>query len=204
MKNLFLAFFLFICTANIKAQNYIDWSKIGRDFNGAIQESVQQQEMRKAELDKITNDNIANLSSRYINTDHEIVSKLFEAFKSSAIEELRNYNYYLKSGQLNPLDFNLINSNCVNQFDAAVGSLNSLNYRLNQINRYSESYRNVNNAIFSYLNNSDIKFNTVYQKSGRYNIALSQSYLISIRESYGQVSNPSIQSFFSKINSLII
>jgi hypothetical protein len=181
----------------------VDWSKVSRDMNGAIQDANRQREARKIELDRISNDNIINVSSRNIMTSHTVVESLLGAFKSATINELQNYNYQLKNGMINPDEFSQINFNCVNQFNYAIDYLNSLNYKLNLIDRSSASYSNSISSISEYLSRSGVLFNTTYQNVRRYKMVTNQSYLIQTQNISGIQESVSMTQFFTNLKTLI-
>jgi hypothetical protein len=176
----------------------IDWGRVGRNMNGAINEANQNREARKAELDRNTLDNINFVQGKNIVTTHEAVDYLSKTFQYLVVNELRNYNAMLKNGQIDPADFSSINYNCVTQYNYAIDYCNSINYKLNLMNPNSDAYKNAYNSIVNYLRISEIKFNTTFQDNKRYKRVISQSFFITVNDISGTFGSPSLDWFVYK------
>jgi hypothetical protein len=181
----------------------VDWNRIGRNMNGAINEANQNREARKAELDRNTSESINSVSSNNVLSSHEVVTYLNQVFQSATIAELQNYNYMLKNGQIDPVDFSSINYKCVSEYNFAMDYCNSVNYKLDQLNPNSEQYKNACNSIFSYIRNSEIRFNTTFQDNRRYKRVISQSFFITARDNSGNLENLTVVWFMINLKGLI-
>jgi hypothetical protein len=181
----------------------VDWNRVGRNMNGAINEANQNREARKAELDRNTSESINSVSSNNVSSSHEVVTYLNQVFQSATIAELQNYNYMLKNGQIDPADFSSINYNCVAQYKYALDYCNSINYKLNLMNPNSDAYKNAYNSIVDYLRKSDIKFNTTFQDNRRYKRVTGQSFFVTVNDGNGLIDNPSLDWFVYNIKGFI-
>lgn len=181
----------------------VDWNRVGRNMNGAINEANQNREARKAELDRNTSESINSVSSNNVLSSHEVVTYLNQVFQSVTIAELQNYNYMLKNGQIDPADFSSINYNCVTQYKYAIDYCNSINYKLNLMNPNSDAYKIAYNSIVDYLRKSDIKFNTTFQDNRRYKKVTGQSFFVTVNDGNGLIDHPSLDWFIYNIKGFI-
>ena len=181
----------------------VDWNRVGRNANGAIDQANQNREARKAELDRNTVDNINLVRGKNVVTNHEVVDYLSKTFQYLVVNELQNYNAMLKNGLIDPDNLSTINSNCVTQYNYAIDYCNSLNYKLNLLDPNSQTYNNVYNSISAYLRNSEIKFNTTFQDTRKYKRIISQSFFITVKDDSGIEETPSLDWFIYNIKGLI-
>lgn len=181
----------------------VDWNRVSRNANGAINQANQNREARKAELDRNTEDNINLVRGKNVVTTHEAVDDLVTTFQYVVINELQNYNAMLKNGLIDPDNFSSMNFNCVTQYNYAIDYCNSINYKLNLLDPNSQTYKNVDNSILAYLRNSQVNFNTSFQDTRKYKRVMSQSFFITVKDDLGTFKHPTLDWFFNDIKGLI-
>ena len=165
----------------------VDYNQISRNAIGMVENTQRDRENRKAELDRVTSDNISFVSSKTSTSLHSSVNYLHLVLQQVIVNELQNYNYLLKQGQIDPAQFTSINTNCTSQFNNALNYCNQLDAKLNLIDKNSAAYRKSDSDMFNYIESCTINFNTVYQETRKYKMVISQSYLIKT-DSDGQLS----------------
>jgi hypothetical protein len=165
----------------------VDYNQISRNAIGMVENTQRDRENRKAELDRVTADNISFVSSKTSTSVHSSVNYLHLVLQQVIVTELQNYNYLLKQGQIDPAQFTSINTNCTSQFNNALNYCNQLDAKLNLIDKNSDAYRKSESDMLNYIESCIINFNTVYQETRKYKMVLSQSYLIKT-DSDGQLS----------------
>lgn len=181
----------------------VDWNRVSRNANDAINQANQNREARKAELDRNTEDNINLVRGKNVVTTHEAVDDLVTTFQYVVINELQNYNAMLKNGLIDPDNFSSMNFNCVTQYNYAIDYCNSINYKLNLLDPNSQTYKNADNSILAYLRNSQVNFNTSFQDTRKYKRVISQSFFITVKDDAGSFKHPTLDWFFNDIKGLI-
>lgn len=92
------------------ANAYVDWGKLGQNLTETVQTAYKIREDRKAELDKLMEDNYAALANTPTGENKDINGAVLQHADNSK-QYLLKVNKLLKAGILKPKDYTLINQN---------------------------------------------------------------------------------------------
>lgn len=88
----------------------VDWSTIGKNFTGMLQEEADLREKKKADIQKATEDTLKTLSENPTGLDRGVNENILN-YSTQSQEYLLMMNRLLKSGQLDPKDYSIYTQN---------------------------------------------------------------------------------------------
>lgn len=156
----------------------------------------------KVHLDNMSRNAINLIQGNGIQSNNKVISYLYESFKASAMNEINDYNYKLKSGLLNPQDFNNINNTVVSQYNYAISLVRYLDNSFKNIENNAVKYSSIYNAIIGKYPGLTISFKTDFQTTNAYYIIKSQKFVIKSSNSESNIEEIDLNTFFSEVNHL--
>jgi hypothetical protein len=148
--------------------NNLDWNKVGQDFNNSLNSNSNSAVNKKAQFDHITANCISAINDKYIYSTNTCISVLFNKFKEASIYEIEKYNSLLKQGMIDPVSFQDINSNCLNQFYFSYQYIREIENKLNSSKSNKESFDKKTSQLESIIYSTNVKFRTEYLYQGKY------------------------------------
>jgi len=88
----------------------VDWSTIGKNFTGMLQEEATLREKKKADIQKATEETLQTLADNPTGLDRGVNENILN-YSAQGQEYLLMMNRLLKSGQLDPKDFSIYTQN---------------------------------------------------------------------------------------------
>lgn len=146
----------------------VDWNKVGQDFNNSLNSNSNSTINKRAQLDNITAQCIASINEKYFYSTNTCISVLFNKFKEASIYEIEKYNSLLKQGMIDPVSFQDINSNCLNQFNFSYQYIREIENKLNASRSNKDSFDKKTSHLESIIYSTNVKYSTEYINQGRY------------------------------------
>lgn len=91
-------------------KNQIDWSEVSKGFTDMLKTEVETRDKKKADIEKATQETMTNLANAPIGQDENVTTNILN-YASDSKEYLLMMNRLLKSGQLDPKQYTIVNQN---------------------------------------------------------------------------------------------